>query len=722
MTNLQLNLDPETQLVTVDDPTPTVSVIWDRAVQNAVIETAPGPTIASRAYAMVHTAIYDAWSAYEYIPISTNLGDDLQRPEAENTIANKSEAMSYSAYYVLVELFPEQKEIFARVMQDLGYDPDLESTDPTTPAGIGNITAQALLDYRSQDGANQLGDAEGSDGTPYSDYTGYQPINEPESIEHIDRWTPDVIPVNDSESITQEFLTPHWGNITPFALDSGEQFRPDAPQPFLLVDAEVDLEAKTITLEDGTVLDITPELVGTVINPEFIAQAEVVVEHSATLTDEEKMIAEFWEDAGGTSFPPGTWMTFGQYVSARDDNTLDEDAQMFFSLGNAVFDAGIATWESKVYYDYARPISVVRELGELGLIGEYDPDFGGYVIEAYGDYGAGTQTILATDFITYQTPDADYSPPFAEYTSGHSAFSAAGAEVLLQYTGSDDFGASVTFEPGESRFEPDITPTDSVTLEWDTFSEAADDAGISRLYGGIHFNEGDLNGRDLGREVGEAVFDMAQFYINGGDINQEEIILGTANPDVLFGSEAGDRIKGLENNDTINGLDGDDSLYGDEGLDLILGNDGNDSIYGGQDRDQLYGNQGDDLLDGGLGIDFLFGHQGNDIVLGGPGDDQIYGNQGDDLLDGGLGQDGIFSGMGNDQFVLRRGDGNDRFFDYLDGVDKFLLVDGLTFEELRFDYNNLGTQIAIAETNENLAIVNNIAPEALEESDFLVDL
>ena len=208
-------------------------------------------------------------------------------------------------------------------------------------------------------------------------------------------------------------------------------------------------------------------------------------------------------------------MTFGQFVSSRDDHSLDDDVKLFFGLSNAVFDAGVATWEAKVFYDYVRPVRAIRELGKLGLIGEFNSDLGGFAIEAWQP-DLGTQTILATDFLTYQTPGSDPSPPFAEYTSGHSAFSAAGAEVLSLFTGSDEFGASVTFAPGESRFEPGITPEAPITLEWDTFTEAADEAGVSRLYGGIHFEDGDLNARILGREVGNAVFEQAQFYINGG--------------------------------------------------------------------------------------------------------------------------------------------------------------------------------------------------------------
>ena len=199
------------------------------------------------------------------------------------------------------------------------------------------------------------------------------------------------------EDRIQNFLTPQWGDVTPFGLESGKEFRPEAPEPFLLVEGEVDLEAQTITLEDtGEVLPITRDLIGDVINLEFIEQAERVVDASANLTDEQKLIAEFWEDAAGTSFPSGTWMTFGEFVSARDDNTLDEDAQLFFTLGNAVFDAGVATWEAKTFYDYTRPVRAVRELGELGLIGEFNEELDGFAIEAWAGPEQGTQTILVT--------------------------------------------------------------------------------------------------------------------------------------------------------------------------------------------------------------------------------------------------------------------------------------------------------------------------------------
>ena len=537
---INLLLDPDSQLVTVNDPSPTISVRWDRAVQQAVIDSSPGPTVASRAYGILHTAMFDAWAAYDPDAIaSSQLGDDLQRPTRENTEANKIEAMSFAAYRVLTELFPTEQATFDQLMQELGFDPSNTTTDTTTAAGIGNVSAETLMQFRRTDGSNQQ--------NGYVNNINYQPVNsDSDNISDIEKWTPEFVPIDsdpgDSDFLRQQgFLTPQWSVVTPFGLESSSAARPVAPEPFLLVDgATVDLDAGTITLADGSVVEISPAIVGTdpnagaIINEAFVSQAQRVVDISANLTDEQKLIAEFWEDGGGTSFPPGTWMTFGQLVSARDSNTLDEDAELFLALGNAVFDAGVATWEAKVFYDYARPVRVIRELGKLGLLNNgaigTDAITGetGFVINAWAGPGLGTQTILADNFLTYQTPGGDPSPPFAEYTSGHSAFSASGARILQLFTGSDDFGASVTFAPGESRFEPGVTPTGPLTLEWDTFSEAADEGGISRLYGGIHFDDGDQNGRALGRQVGDAVWQQAQQFVNPStDISGIQIDAGS---------------------------------------------------------------------------------------------------------------------------------------------------------------------------------------------------
>lgn len=510
--SIQLSIDPTTQHVSANHPNPTPSVIWDQVVQAAVRNSAPGPTIASRAYGILHTAMYDAWAAYDANAIATT-NTQVQRPAAEKTTANLTEAMSFAAYRVLVDLFPSQKNLFDQQLQSLGFNPENNTEDATIAAGIGNTAAKALLATRHADGSNQLNN--------YVDITGYQPTNaNGNEVNYLDKWTPELLG-NPQNPTPQKSLTPQWGAVVPFALNhqSIEALRPVAPEPFLLVEgATVYLNEGKIELADGQKIDISRDLVGTIINPAFIKQSEQVVAISAGLTDKQKLIAEFWEDAGGTAFPPGTWMTFGQVVSARDAHSIDDDALLFFGLANAAFDAGIAAWEAKTYYDYARPVRTIRALGALGLLndGKVGTDEltgeAGFVIEAWGGPGKGTKTILAKNFITYQTPNSHPSPPFAEYVSGHSTFSGAGAAMLAQFTHSDTFGAAVTFNPGNSRFEPGLVPAQTLTLSWDTFTQAANEAGISRLYGGIHFEDGDLNGRELGRDVGRTVWAKIQQF------------------------------------------------------------------------------------------------------------------------------------------------------------------------------------------------------------------
>ena len=160
------------------------------------------------------------------------------------------------------------------------------------------------------------------DGTPYSDVSGYEPINPPGDPIDIKLWTPERIPIDaepGQEDRIQKFLTPQWGNLIPFSSTSVDEVRPQPPKPFLLVDGQVDLDTNTITLPDESVVEISKDIVGTIINPD-IAQTENIVNVRANLTDQQKLIAEFWEDGSGTSFPPGTWMSFGQFVSARVNN------------------------------------------------------------------------------------------------------------------------------------------------------------------------------------------------------------------------------------------------------------------------------------------------------------------------------------------------------------------------------------------------------------------
>jgi hypothetical protein len=468
----------------------SVVVRWNAAALQGVRESRLGPPMASRALAMVHTSAFDAWTAYDKVAVGTRLGEALRRPPKEWTLANKSKAISFAAYRAAVDLFPGSKgTVFDPLMMELGYDPADTSTDPATPSGVGNLVSAALLEFRHHDGSNQLGDEPGGQpGIPYSDYTGYKPVNDPmdvteprtplapAAVHDPNRWQQLRFIDGSGHDVTPGFIGPFWGLVAPFAMSSGDQFRPD----------------------EG------PAKYG---SDRYAAQAKALVDTSARLTDEKKVIAEYWADGPRSELPPGHWNLFAQYVAARDhhgDNErgVDLDVQLFFALTNAIFDAGICAWDSKRAFDSVRPITALRYLY-----------FGQKIFAWAGPYQR-PKFIDGETWFPYQ-PTTFPTPPFAEYPSGHSCFSGAGAETLKLFTKSDRFGGSVTVQAGSSRIEPGAVPAEDVTLAWPTFSDASDQAGISRRYGGIHFEQGDIDSRHLGRVVARQAWDQAHSYIHG---------------------------------------------------------------------------------------------------------------------------------------------------------------------------------------------------------------
>ena len=236
-----------------------------------------------------------------------------------------------------------------------------------------------------------------------------------------------------------------------------------------------------------------------------------MLDYNANLTDEQKMIAEFWNgmheekftDAvhdkdGAWANPPMQWCRQARALSTKYGHKNAYDIKMFFVLTNALLDAGIAAWDCKHHYDYVRPISLVQRT------------FKGKTIKAWAGPCKGVKEIEGDNWLPYIP-----TPPFAEYVSGHSTFSAASAEVLGSFCESGKYGGSIIIPKGGSKIEPGCTPAENIKLEWRTLKDAADQAGISRLYGGIHFPSGDKEGRKLGSRVGCAVWEKALNYFKG---------------------------------------------------------------------------------------------------------------------------------------------------------------------------------------------------------------
>lgn len=339
---------------------------------------------------------------------------------------------------------------------------------------------------------------------------------------------------------------------------------------------------------------------------------------SATRTADQTAIALFWAGGPGTATPPGQWNMIAQSVSESKCLTIEENARLFALLNVALADAAIACWDAKYAYDFWRPVTAIRNANLDGN-------------------AATTQDASWTPLIT--------TPPFPTYSSGHSTFSGAAAAVLGAFFGSDD----VAF----------VAKSEVVGVAdrgFTSFTQAAAEAGISRIYGGIHYNFDNIAGQTSGAAVGryvangfmtvkpKVVLSNGILTVNGSNaadkikIDQYSSgVIVTINSKVLMrarssavskiivnAGDGNDEIKVNSNvnlETLLNGDLGNDTIYGGSAKDSIYGGDGNDKLYGNNGLDWLYGGDGDDTLDGGKGADFLSGDQGLDTIYVKRGDD-----------------------------------------------------------------------------------------------------
>ena len=281
-----------------------------------------------------------------------------------------------------------------------------------------------------------------------------------------------------------------------------------------------------------------------------------------------RVVAEFWADGPDSETPPGHWNTLANDVSYHPDferrregagpilGPLEWDVKLYLALNGALHDAAIACWDAKEAYDSSRPISLIRYMAAAGQSSDnlgpsYHPlglpleaglvevitgasaapgqrhahlsaSIGQVAVLAWGGAPAdsenevgGARWIRGVDWVPYQLPTF-VSPAFAGFTSGHSTFSRAAAEVLTAITASPYFPGGVYGIPtilGSLAFE--AGPSADLALQWATYADAADDAGQSRLWGGIHIAADDFGGRVVGHEIGLAAYARAGQYWDG---------------------------------------------------------------------------------------------------------------------------------------------------------------------------------------------------------------
>ena len=273
-----------------------------------------------------------------------------------------------------------------------------------------------------------------------------------------------------------------------------------------------------------------------------------------------RTIAEFWADGPNSETPPGHWNVIANTVSdALAPNLriggqgpvvdrLEWDVKLYLALNGAVHDAAIAAWGLKGRYDSIRPISMIRYMASLGqssdpALASYNKEglplvpglvelvtrdktvTGGPMAQLKGDEGkiavrtwhripghltTGADWILGTTWTPYQLATF-VTPSFPGYISGHSTFSRAAAEVMTAITGSEYFpGGLSEWTVKAGSFRIDSGPSADVVLAWATYYDAADQAGQSRIFGGIHIQADDFTGRILGSTCGKDAWALAQ--------------------------------------------------------------------------------------------------------------------------------------------------------------------------------------------------------------------
>ncbi|MCY3572662.1 MAG: vanadium-dependent haloperoxidase [Chloroflexi bacterium] len=441
----------------LDTGDPLREALIPRLVPVLVTEVSPAlgdVTLVNRVNSITILAMMDALVPYH--PSAVGAYTRLERqPESARTQRNMNIASLHAAYHALASTIPSALPVWREMLTSAGLDPDDASMDANTPQGIGNLAGLGAVAGRLHDGYNQLGD--------YADTTGYAPVNTPTELRDPARWQPDRIRKGIGIYSAQQFVTPQMANVEPFADFDPREIRVPAPADSDPANAEA-----------------------------YKAQADEVLAVSANLTDEQKMLAEIFDNkvrAFGASF---------QVVSRNLGLSISENIIADFLVMLAIHDATIPTWQEKRRWDAVRPFSAIKHL------------YGDELVTAWGGPGKGTIELPASQWQSY-LQEADHP----EYPSGSACVCEAQAQAMRRYTGTDELNWVIDFPAGSSRIEPGITPAQDLQVTIATWSEFSDVCGKSRVWAGVHFWPSISASADVCGAVGDATYEYFAALIDG---------------------------------------------------------------------------------------------------------------------------------------------------------------------------------------------------------------
>jgi hypothetical protein len=419
-----------------------------------------GPTRVSRALAIVHAAIFDAVNAIDQSYTPYRVTDVHASPGA-----SIEAAAAQAGHDTLVALYPYLTPMF-----DQALAADLRGISPARARqgiDVGSAVAQEILAARAKDGS-QIDAA----GQPVHYTYGQLP----------GQWRADPFHASAAP------LTPDWGGVTPFGVLSATQFR--APPPPAITSKEYADAYEEVKAIGGDGI------------------------HTPTIrTPEQTLIGLFWgyDVSPGLCAPVRFYNQIAEVIARQQGNTEVQNARFFALINIALADGGITCWNDKYRYSYWRPVTAIREndpgtgpsglgSGNPFLLGQGDPTW--QPLGAPADNGSGT----------------NFTPPFPSYTSGHATFGAALFRMMADFYGKDNIHFTIVSDEFNTITVDQFgNPRPLIPRSYDSFSQAAEENGQSRIYLGIHWRFDKVEGIRCGDGIADYIFANLLRPVGEGD-------------------------------------------------------------------------------------------------------------------------------------------------------------------------------------------------------------
>jgi membrane-associated phospholipid phosphatase len=423
--------------------------------------TQGGPGRTSRALAMTQVAVFDAVNAFDGKFASYNkIGE---APE----LASQDAAIAWAAHDMLVALFPDQTARLEGLLASDLANIQGGTVRITLGRSVGKRAAAAMLARRSNDNSNNAEADFGQGGRVATGLKNYynQPVNGGSRAAF--NWEPDPLTPDAHGIIAQLTIGASWGGVSPFILQTGNQFRigpPPAPGSATYTNGFNEVKA----------IGASPDTIG------------------STSTETTRFIGNFWgyDAAPLLGTPPRLYNQIAVGIAKQQGIRKPAEMARFLAIINAgIGDGGVAAWDSKWFYNYWRPVTGVRRGDEDG---------------SAATAGNPAWKPVGASVINTTTPVVA-TPPFPAYPSGHATFGATTVTLLKSYFPDRTAFTFVSDEYNGQGTDPFGTPRPMVPVRFRTLSEIQELNGISRVYNGVHWQWDNLAGQSLGVNIGNYV-------------------------------------------------------------------------------------------------------------------------------------------------------------------------------------------------------------------------